>query len=75
MCIRDSKNTDGKQVDIDPYPEPDSDGTRTVNTSGLIPVTYRDRLETRNDELKTIIVIRPDSIDKVVSDFNKALKS
>jgi len=69
------KNTNDKQVDIDPYPEPDSDGTRTVNTSGLIPVTYRDRLETRNDELKSIIVIRPDSIDKVVSDFNKALKS
>ena len=66
MCIRDS----GKQVDIDPYPE-----SGTVNTSGLIPVTYRDRLESRNDELKTIIVIRPDSIDKVVSDFNKALKS
>ena len=64
------KNTDGKQVDIDPYPE-----SGTVNTSGLIPVTYRDRLESRNDELKTIIVIRPDSIDKVVSDFNKALKS
>ena len=63
------KNTDGKQVDIDPYP------SGTVNTSGLIPVTYRDRLESRNDELKTIIVIRPDSIDKVVSDFNKALKS
>ena len=64
------KNTDGKQVDIDPYPE-----SGTVNTSGLIPVTYRDRLESRNDELKTIIVIRPDSIDKVVADFNKALKS
>ena len=64
------ENTDGKHVDIDPYPE-----SGTVNTSGLIPVTYRDRLESRNDELKTIIVIRPDSIDKVVSDFNKALKS
>ena len=64
------KNTDGKQVDIDPYPE-----SGIVNTSGLIPVTYRDRLENRNDELKTIIVIRPDSIDKVVADFNKALKS
>ena len=52
-----------------------SDGEKILVTSGLIPVTYRDRLESRNDELKTIIVIRPDSIDKVVSDFNKALKS
>ena len=71
------KNTDGKQVDIDPYPGFffDSAGEKILVTSGLIPVTYRDRLENRNDELKTIIVIRPDSIDKVVADFNKALKS
>ena len=39
-----------------------------------IPVTYRDRLEAKNDELKEIIVIRPDAIVKIVSEFNTFMK-
>jgi len=34
------------------------------------PVTFRDRLERRNDELKEINVLRPDAIDKIVNEFN-----
>ena len=38
------------------------------------PVTYRDRLELRNDELKEINVIKPDVITRVVSEFNNFMK-
>ena len=38
-------NISGKTVDIDPYPEPDGAGNRTVITTNLLPITYRDRLE------------------------------
>ena len=38
------------------------------------PVTYRDRLENKNDELKEIRIIRPDVITKVVSEFNTFMK-
>lgn len=38
------------------------------------PITYRDRLESKNDELKEIIVIRPDAIEKIVSEFNTFMK-
>lgn len=34
------------------------------------PVTYRDRIEERNDELKLINVLKPDVVDNVVSEFN-----
>ena len=43
----------GVQVDIDPFSGPGA---------SLTPITYRDRLETRNDELRRIVVINPDSI-------------
>ena len=59
------ENTDGVQVDVDPH---------NLNTSGLIPITFRDRMEAKNDSLKQIITIRPDSIDTVVSEFNRMLK-
>jgi|TARA_B100001094_G_C18170426_1_gene794760 hypothetical protein len=38
--------------------------------SSWTPVTYRDRLERRNDELKEINVLKDDVVDKVVSEFN-----
>ena len=43
-------------------------------SSSFTPVTYRDRLERRNDELKEIIVLRPDAITQVVSEFNKLMR-
>lgn len=33
-------------------------------------VTYRDRVESRNDELKQIAVLKPSVIERVVSEFN-----
>lgn len=43
-------------------------------SSSFTPVTYRDRLERRNDELKEIIVLRPDAVTQVVSEFNKLMR-
>ena len=40
----------------------------------LTPVTFRDRLETRNEELKEIIVLRPTVVTQVVSEFNNLHK-
>ena len=37
----------------------------------LTPITFRDRLETRNEELKEIIVLRPGVVTQVASEFNK----
>ena len=54
----------GVQVDIDPFSGPGV---------SLTPITYRDRLEKRNDELKEIVVIDPNSIVSVVGEFQKFL--
>ena len=42
--------------------------------NGLNPVTNLDRLKTRNEELKEIIVLKPDAIVQAVSEFNKFMK-
>lgn len=49
-------NTDKEIVDIDPY---------TQITSGLIPVTFLDRLISANTDLKSLAVIRPDAIEAI----------
>lgn len=61
------KDADGVHQDLPLYDfgNPDSSWT---------PVTYRDRLESRNDELKEIVVIKPDAIAKVVFEFNNFMK-
>ena len=53
------------QVDIDPFSGPGV---------SLTPITYRDRLESRNDALKEIVVIRPDQITTIVSEFQRFVK-
>ena len=55
----------GVQVDIDPFSGPGV---------SLTPITYRDRLESRNDALKEIVVIRPSEITTIVSEFQRFLK-
>ena len=55
----------GVQVDIDPFSGPGV---------SLTPITYRDRLEFRNDALKEIVVIRPDQITTIVSEFQRFVK-
>ena len=54
----------GVQVDIDPFSGPGV---------SLTPITYRDRLESRNDKLREIVVIDPGNILQVVSEFQKFL--
>ena len=53
------------QVDIDPFSGPGV---------SLTPITYRDRLESRNDALKEIVVIRPNNIVSIASQFQKFIK-
>lgn len=59
------EDTNGEYVDIDPL---------NRNTTGLIPITYMDRMEQRNTELKQIRVIKPEAITQVLSEFKKFLK-
>ena len=37
-------------------------------------VTYRDRIENRNDDLKEIVVIKPSVINSIVSEFKSLMK-
>ena len=39
--------------------------------SSLTPITYRNRLERRNDSLKEITVLKPDVVAKVAGEFFK----
>lgn len=58
-------DTNGEYVDINPFEQ---------QVSGLIPVTYYDRMIERNDELRKIKIIRPDAINQVTTEFRRALK-
>ncbi len=61
------EDTDGVQQDITLFD--------FANPSPLLtPITYRDRLESRNEELKEIIVLREDAVGQVVSEFNKLMR-
>jgi Base plate wedge protein 53 len=60
------ENSDGEWVDINPY---------TQNVSGLIPVTYLDRMIARNEELKTIKVLKKEVAPQISANFKKALLS
>ena len=59
------KNTSGDIVDIDPYNQ---------ITSGLIPTTVMEDNIDFNDRLKEIIIIKPDSVTSVVSEYFRLLK-
>jgi len=56
-------NDDQEQVDIDPSIGPGAE---------LTPVTYTDRYIAENDELKQIIVIKPDAVGAVFEQFQAA---
>lgn len=60
------ENASGETVDIDPFLGPGA---------LLTEVTNYDRYVKHNDQLKEIIVIKPDLIQEVVSAFRKAIKS
>jgi hypothetical protein len=58
------EDADGNWTDIDPF---------TQNTSGLTPVTYLERLEQENLNLKQIKYIKPESIENVVKEFQRLM--
>ncbi len=60
------ENSDNEHVDIDPL---------NPNTSGLVPITYAERLINFNDDLSQISIINPRIIEQVVGQFNKELKA
>lgn len=62
------EDTSGNWVDIDPFDQENLGAT-------IIPVTHLERAERANENLKEIIVLKPDVIDKVVSEFIKYQKT
>ena len=58
------ENTDGDWVDVNPF---------NPNTSGLIPITYLDRLKNLNNKLREIKVFTPETVVQIQSEFNKLL--
>lgn len=65
-AIHHYEDTNGEWMDIDPS---DID----TSTSGLIPVTYFERLQGQNDDLKQIKVLKPSVAAQVYSEFQKLL--
>tara|TARA_B000000565_G_scaffold254997_1_gene234566 strand:- start:629 stop:1357 length:729 start_codon:yes stop_codon:yes gene_type:complete len=59
------ENSSKEYVDIDPTVGPGS---------GLLPITWLDRLEAKNNEQREIRVLRDDTIDEVAKAFRDALK-
>ena len=59
------EDTNGDYVDIDPFKQ---------RVSGLIPITYYDRMVARNDQLREIKIIRPDAINQVLTEFRRMMK-
>jgi hypothetical protein len=59
------KNASGDIVDIDPYNQ---------TTSGLIPTTIMEDNISFNNKLKEIVILKPDTITSVVSEYFRLLK-
>lgn len=57
---------DGNHVDIDP--------TVVGSASGYTAVTYFDRLESQNDDLKSIRVLKPDVAQQIYSEYQRLLR-
>ena len=58
------EDTDGNWVDINPY---------NPSTTGLIPITYLNRLRDLNNKLREIKVFTPETVVQIQSEFNKLL--
>ena len=61
LAVHHYENSDGEFVDIDPY--------NPVLPSGLTAVTNLERIQKKNDDLKQIKILKPDSIQTIVKDF------
>lgn len=60
------ENSDGEYVDVNPYSQ---------DRSGLIEITFEERLKAKNESLKEIIVLRPGIVNSVVGEFQKLIRS
>jgi len=60
------EDANGVWTDINPHDD--------ATPSGLIPITNLNRLENRNEELKEIIVLKPEALATVTGEFNKLMK-
>lgn len=65
------EDDDGNWVDIDPF----NQSGPNSSTAGYNSITYKDRLESKNEELKSIKVFRPSVVEQVYAEFNKALRN
>ena len=61
------ENTDGEYVDINPFDQ--------TSTNGLIPITVIERYIAKNDELKSINVLRPQAVERISNEYQKLLRS
>ena len=53
-------------VDIDPYTQ--------VVPAGALPVTYLERLQQKNDDLKQIKVLKPDVVEELAENFYRKIR-
>jgi len=58
------ENSAGEPVDINPI---------TQDTTGLIPITYLDRMIAKNDELKEIKAFKPGVVTQINAEWQKLL--
>jgi hypothetical protein len=58
------ENSQGEWVDINPF---------NPITTNLIPITYLDRMITKNDQLKSIKVLKREVAPQIATNFKKAL--
>ena len=59
------ENSDGDWADVDPF---------SLSTTGLTAVSYYDRLETENQNLKSIKVLKPGVASQVFNEFQRLLR-
>lgn len=60
------EDADGNYTDIDPHDD--------ATPSALIPITNVNRLRLRNEQLKQIIVLKPDALASVTGEFKKLMR-
>lgn len=59
------ENSDGEWADVDPF---------NLSVGALTAISYRDRLESQNDLIKSIKVLRPGVAAQVFNEFQKLLR-
>lgn len=71
-AIHHYENLNGEYVDINPFEQGFDNGTDSRD--GLVRVTWESRFKQRNDDLKKITVLRPNVVNRVAGEFERALR-